>query len=77
MLLTPLYVYVLVTYEGPEASSFVPRRPCSRPTCFAGVWPASAVWPGDDQARMPYLLDLLTLLMEAGATFFRPWSSRS
>jgi tight adherence protein C len=72
LLLTPFYLYVLVTYGGPEAitlcpaltvfTAYVLRRRLAGKARYRLVV---------IKRRMPYLLDLLTLLMEAGATFLQ------
>ena len=68
---TPLWIYALVWIFGPRGDVARPRwASFSRPGSCATAWP-----PGrrtrlrQIKRRMPYLLDLLTLLMEAGATF--------
>jgi tight adherence protein C len=72
LLLTPPYLYLLVTFGGLEAIMLCPaltvltayalRRRLASQARYRLVL---------IKRRMPYLLDLLTLLMEAGATFLQ------
>ncbi len=72
LLLSPLYVYVLFSWLGPIG------LPVAVLAVLATVWllrrrlaSRAAKRLMEIKRRMPFLLDLLTLLMEAGATFLR------
>jgi tight adherence protein C len=72
LLLTPLYLYFLVSWFGPDGALltlaatpltvYVLRRRLARQASYRLVL---------IKRRLPYLLDLLTLLIEAGATFLQ------
>ncbi|HVA49769.1 MAG TPA: type II secretion system F family protein [Pirellulales bacterium] len=72
LLLTPFYLYVFVSWFGPDGALLtiaaapltvylLRRRLAGRANCRLVLI----------KRRLPYLLDLLTLLMEAGATFLQ------
>lgn len=72
LLLLPVYVYVFFSWLGPVG------LPVALLAVLATVWllrrrlaSRAAKRLMEIKRRMPFLLDLLTLLMEAGATFLR------
>jgi tight adherence protein C len=67
---TPLWLYVLFWVAGPEGMLLTPVAVIGTALFLRyRLYSRAAVRLRQIKRRMPYLLDLLTLLMEAGATF--------